>query len=204
MRPLLALLITALWLSLPPLARAQPAPALVIQLRDRTGQGVPDVTILVRDRSGQQALGEARTGPDGRATIASLPVAEARVAVRGAVAGVSLTQLGDDAPGLLVYLDAPTVTVDLRIGAGGVVVPDPAMFAVEPVPASSPLPTVPLTATAALPGSPPSTPGAEPGLGGAAIPPAASADRGWPVGLLLIFGILAAMGLALSSARRAP
>lgn len=208
MRAMIALLLTALWLNHPSLALAQSPPALVVTLRDSDGHGVAGATVLAWDRSGQQILGEAQTDADGRATIERVPVAEVRVAVRGTVGGASLVQPGDDALGILIFLDAPTVTLDLLVEEGGMVVPDPSMFALEQAPASATaVPTAPLAATSvAHAGVAVPTPVASVavGEGGAgAHSSSAPGGGGWLLGLLLILGILAAIVLLLAHQRRA-
>jgi hypothetical protein len=208
MRAMMALLLTALWLNHPSLALAQSPPALVVTLRDSDGHGVAGATMLARDRSGQQILGEAQTDADGRATIERVPVAEVRVAVRGTAGGMSLVQPGDDVLGILVFLDAPTVTVDLLIEEGGVVVPDPLMFALEQAPGSATaLPTAPLATTSMAPvGVTAPTPVASVAMGeGSAVAHSSSAPDGggWLLGPLLILGILAAIVLVLVHQRRA-
>lgn len=207
MRAMFALLLTALWLHLPTPTGAQSPPALVVALRDQAGHAVVGVTVLVRDQSGQRLLGEARTGLDGRATVEHVPVAEVRVAVRGEVEGVSLVQRGDDATGLLVFLDAPTVTVELRVDKEGIVVPDPSMFVLEQALASSTaVPTAPLAATPATSTAmPPVIAGVVPGASGGVSTPA-PAPRGGSgfLGLLLILGLLAAIVRVLAYERRVP
>lgn len=209
MRSTLALLLTALWLYHPSLVLAQPSPVLVVTLKDAAGQGVPGVMVLVRDRSGQQLLGDGQTGPDGWVTVEDVPAAEVRVAVRGATDGIPLVQLGDDAEGILVFLDAPTVVVDLRVEDGGQVVPDPSMFAAEHTPASAAaLPTASLAATSVA------VTGTQTRAGTVAVTTTGAVDAGspvhqarggdgWLLGPLLILGLVAAIVAVLAHERRA-
>lgn len=210
MRTMIALMLAALWLNQPSLALAQLSPALVVTLRDASGRGMAGATVLVRDRSGQQLLGETRTDSDGRATVERLPAAEVRVAVHGngTAEGVSLVQPGDDALGFLVFLDTPTVAVDLRIEEGGLVVPDPSMFALEQAPGSATIaPTASLATTSVLIAGVPVATAVAPGVRGdadaGANSPLASGGGGWSLGLLLILSILAAIMLVLVHERRA-
>lgn len=207
MRATIALLLTVLWLHHPSLAWAQLSPALVVTLRDAAGRGVPGVTVLVRDSSGQRLLADGQTDSDGSVTVEDVPAAEVRVAVRGDVHGVPLSQPVDDALGLLVFLDTSRAVVELRVEDGGLVVPDPSMFALERAPApAAALPTAPLAATSAVLTSTPAATGAvgETTTGAIeAASPSASGSGGSLLGLLLILGLVAALLAVLAHERRA-
>jgi hypothetical protein len=150
MHTLLLLIAFAL---LQPVAPPDAPPALVVQLRDTAGVGVARVIVTVRDARGQADLAHATTNDAGVATFATLPAADIRVVVRGALPnGAALILPGNDARGIPLVLDAPPTRLDLRVEADGLVRPDPATMITPDVGialAADELPTLPLPPTVA-------------------------------------------------------
>lgn len=148
-------LLLVLLLLLPTTAFAQAAPDIVISLRDADDAPVPNVQIFVRDAGGVRDLARATTDGAGQAIVSGLPVSEVRVAIAGALPnGMPLVQVGDDALGVLVFLDAATTRLDLRSEADGTIIPDPATMIAPDVAASDAarlFPTAPLAQAAAIP-----------------------------------------------------
>ena len=127
----------------------QAAAVLVVTIRDVRNAGVAGVTVLVRDQGGQQVIGQGVTDTAGHVRIDRVTAPTVRVAVRGALpGGTPLVQPGDDAQGILVSLNGPSVRVQLRVEDEGTVIPDPAMVALDTVDASvgdsRPTPIVPI------------------------------------------------------------
>jgi hypothetical protein len=117
------------------IAHAQEAPPdLVVTIRDAEGAGVPQVRVLVRDGSGTATLAQETTDAAGVARFPTVPLSEIRVAVSGTtLAGVPLTQTGDDARGVPLLLLFGPATLDLRVEPSGLVLPDPTrMIAPDP------------------------------------------------------------------------
>jgi hypothetical protein len=113
-------------LALPGQVSAQ-AHSLRVTLRDVHGVGLPDVTVLVRSADGRE-LTQQVTDTDGAASFDAL-AGVVRVAIDGQPrGGPRLYQLGDDARGVRVVLDAgaTTLTLNLRAERDGLVLPDPA------------------------------------------------------------------------------
>lgn len=202
----LILLLPLLAALLPLAAWAQPLPALVVTLRDAADQGVPRVTVTIRDEYGQQVLAEGYTDANGQAVIDDVPLTAVRVAVSGMRTDTTpLVQLGDDASGLLVYLDHPQVIVDLRVDAQGVVVPDPAMLALEEqITPGEVIPTALVAATSTplltAPGAP--TQGVPGPASSLAAAPHSESSGMASLGIVLIGLLLAAIAAVLISARR--
>lgn len=208
MRTSFALLTFLLWL-IPVLTLAQAQPALLVTLRDGNGQGVAGATISIRDHAGRE-LFTGTTDAEGQVALEQVPTPELRVAVSGTAGGVKLVQLGDDAEGVVLYAGAPPVTLDLRVDAGGVVIPDPAtMIQLDPVE----VPTAPVGAasSAASDASTGVLPTAEQ-LPAAATTPAtsgpapatgeSSSGRGLIIGVIAIAAALGGIGLVLAHERR--
>lgn len=99
LRSVIALLLAG-WMAWPAAAAAQPAPDLIVTLRDEQGQGVvANITVLAP--AGTPVLARATTDAQGRAVIETLPISEVRVLVEGRLPnGVRLVQRGDDAKGI--------------------------------------------------------------------------------------------------------
>lgn len=209
MRTGFALLTFLLWL-VPALAIAQVQPNLVVTIRDSNGRGVPGVTVSVRDQAGREVF-TGVTNAEGQVMLEKVPAPELRVAVSGTVGGVALIQLADDSEGVQIYAAAPPVTLDLRIDAGGVVIPDPATM-IQPEPIE--VPTAPIGAasivattnsagvlpTAELPASAATTTSAS---GPApATAQEGSSGQGVFIGLIAIAAVLAALVLVLAHERR--
>lgn len=209
MRTGFALLTFLLWLA-PAMAVAQAQPALVVTLRDGNGHGVAGVTVTIRDQAGREVFSGV-TDAQGQVALETVPAPELRVAVSGTVGGVNLVQLGDDAEGVQLYAPAPPVTLDLRIDAGGVVLPDPATM-IQPEPVE--VPTAPIGAastvaattsvgalpTAALPASAAATTSAS-GPASAAQQEDAH-GQGVIIGLIAIAIVLAGIVVVLMHERR--
>ncbi|MBK9943229.1 MAG: hypothetical protein IPP13_16605 [Kouleothrix sp.] len=141
LRSVIALLLAG-WMAWPAAAAAQPAPDLIVTLRDEQGQGVvANITVLAP--AGTPVLARATTDAQGRAVIETLPISEVRVLVEGRLPnGVRLVQRGDDAKGIRLWLDAESTQLDLRVNPDGTIEPDPATMiepegsAIEPDPAT--------------------------------------------------------------------
>lgn len=219
---MLALMLTlTLPLLLPAtLMYAQAAPPadtdLIVLVCNGMGTGLPGLAVVVRDAGGQQVLTRATTDAGGRALFGHLIVSDVRVAVSGTLpGGRALTQRGNDAQGIPILIGAPPTTVILRVGADGLVAPDPTLF--SPERGAIPILGTPITqvdlATADAPTAPHSGTGNEPALPQVALPqvgapPAAEAPApgviarvptanasGWPWGMLVLVG-LGALGVA--------
>lgn len=120
---------------IPPAAIAASRHTLAVQLRDVAGAGVAGVTVQLRDAAGDGALVTRTTDVRGQAVFADVDEDAVRVAVQGMTPeGVRLTQRGLDAAGILVLLDGPSATLDLRIEPGGEVIPDPATMIAPEMP----------------------------------------------------------------------
>ena len=79
-------------------------------------------------------LSAARTDAQGQAMFANIRLSQVRVRVIGTLAsGVQLYQIGADAPGVAVFLGPPPTTLDLRVDADGMVLPDPVTM-INPIP----------------------------------------------------------------------
>lgn len=178
LRSVIALLLAG-WMAWPAAAAAQPAPDLIVTLRDEQGQGVvANITVLAP--AGTPVLARATTDAQGRAVIETLPISEVRVLVEGQLPnGVRLVQRGDDAKGIRLWLDAESTQLDLRVNPDGTIEPDPATMiepegsAIEPTstpaaaptvaavpqptrrPAPTPRPAMPTPAAAVQAGEPP-------------------------------------------------
>jgi hypothetical protein len=178
LRSVIALLLAG-WMAWPAAAAAQPAPDLIVTLRDEQGQGVvANITVLAP--AGTPVLARATTDAQGRAVIETLPISEVRVLVEGRLPnGVRLVQRGDDAKGIRLWLDAESTQLDLRVNPDGTIEPDPATMiepegsAIEPTstpaaaptvaavpqptrrPAPTPRPAMPTPAAAVQAGEPP-------------------------------------------------
>lgn len=209
MRTSFALLTFLFWLA-PAMAIAQAQPELVVTLRDGNGQGVAGVTVSIRDQVGHEVFSGA-TDAQGQVALEHIPAPELRVAVSGTVGGVNLVQLGDDAEGVQIYAAAPPVMLDLRIDAGGMVLPDPATM-IQPEPVE--VPTAPIgaastvaatTSAAALPTAalPATTAATTSGSGPASAAQQESASgQGVIIGLIAIAVVLAGIVLILMHERR--
>lgn len=178
LRSVIALLLAG-WMAWPAAAAAQPAPDLIVTLRDEQGQGVlANITVLAP--AGTPVLARATTDAQGRAVIETLPISEVRVLVEGQLPnGVRLVQRGDDAKGIRLWLDAESTQLDLRVNPDGTIEPDPATMiepeggVIEPTstpaaaptvaavpqptrrPAPTPRPAMPTPAAAVQAGEPP-------------------------------------------------
>lgn len=178
LRSVIALLLAG-WMAWPAAAAAQPAPDLIVTLRDEQGQGVvANITVLAP--AGTPVLARATTDAQGRAVIETLPISEVRVLVEGRLPNsVRLVQRGDDAKGIRLWLDAESTQLDLRVNPDGTIEPDPATMiepegsAIEPTstpaaaptvaavpqptrrPAPTPRPAMPTPAAAVQAGEPP-------------------------------------------------
>lgn len=147
LRSVIALLLAG-WMAWPAAAAAQPAPDLIVTLRDEQGQGVvANITVLAP--AGTPVLARATTDAQGRAVIETLPISEVRVLVEGRLPnGVRLVQRGDDAKGIRLWLDAESTQLDLRVNPDGTIEPDPATMiepegsAIEPTSTPAAMPTV--------------------------------------------------------------
>lgn len=123
-------------------------PDMAIRLRDAADQPLAGVTVIIRDQAGTRDLAQTVTDREGAAGVTGLTAETVRVAVVGQLPdGTPLVQLGDDAPGMLVFLVGGTLTLDLVSDAQGVVQPNPlTMTALEPgIPRETPLPTAPFS-----------------------------------------------------------
>ena len=117
-------------LAWPAASFAQESPDLVVSLRDAQGHALA-ASVTVRASAGGPVLARAATDAQGIAVIRSLAVSEVRVLVEGRLpGGLALRQLGDDAAGLHVWLQAGATRLDLRAEPDGVVLPDPATMVV--------------------------------------------------------------------------
>ncbi len=116
----------ALAIALLPDVSAAQGVALRVTLRDAAGQGLPGITIILRDEAGQE-LDRQTTDASGAAAFDVLDMV-VRVAVEGQPqGGPRLFQLGDDVTGVRVTLGpGDGRTLDLRVEADGLVLPDPA------------------------------------------------------------------------------
>jgi hypothetical protein len=135
-------------------AVAQDAPDLIVTLKDTANTPVAGARVIVRDSGGSRDIAHASTDAAGTAIFATLMETDIRVAVEGQLpSGATLYQPGNDARGMLVFLQAGTTRVNLLVDTDGLVAPDPrTMAALEPgIPiATAPpthFPTAPLAAT---------------------------------------------------------
>lgn len=181
--------------------------ALRVTLHDVGGVAIAGVTVSVRDEDGRE-LGRGLTGSDGATHFTDLP-AVVRVAVVGQPrGGPSLYQIGDDAQGIRIMLDAgaePTV-LNLRAEPDGLVLPDPATMITReeggPVVSEAPaLPTAAIATPAPLPTAQASVPPAAPSDEQTA---AAPAQAGWvPLATTLIIALAAGVLLLIRRRRSA-
>ena len=124
------------------------------------------LTVQIRAGADTPVLSEARTNAQGQAVFATISVSQVRVRVLGTLAsGATLYQPGADATGVAVFLGPPPTTLDLRVDADGMVLPDPVTM-IDPVPygptIAPPAPgpdrdgriVFPTSATYAAPGAP--------------------------------------------------
>lgn len=136
-------------LAWPAASFAQESPDLVVSLRDAQGHALA-ASVTVRASAGGPVLARAATNAQGIAVIRSLAVSEVRVLIEGRLpGGLALRQLGDDAAGLHLWLQAGATRLDLRAEPDGVVLPDPATMVVPEGEGAEPV---------ALPSLPPSAP----------------------------------------------
>ena len=180
----------------------QAAAVLVVTIRDVRNAGVAGVTVLVRDQGGQQVIGQGVTDTAGHVRIDRVTAPTVRVAVRGTLpGGTPLVQPGDDAQGILVSLNGPSVRVQLRVEDGGTVIPDPAMVALDTVDASvgdsRPTPIVPILISPV-----PTTTGAPAAPAPAAVP-APTGDNGLVV-VVVILVIIVLILLVFGTEQRVP
>lgn len=134
--------------------------ALRVTLRDTGGVGITGITVVVRAESGEE-LARQTTDADGGVSFGELP-GVVRVLVEGQPrGGPRLYQLGADAQGVRVVLDASDtpLTLDLRAERDGLVLPDPTtMLTLEAggplVVETTPIPTAIIATPAPLPTSP--------------------------------------------------
>jgi hypothetical protein len=151
-------------------------PDLIVTVRDVSGAPLPGLTVQLHATSDTPVLSAARTDAQGQASFGNISVSQVRVRVSGTLpTGVQLAQPGEDAQGIAVFLGPPPTTLDLRVDADGMVLPDP-LTIIDPVP-NGPLiatpapgpegngrivfptsatyaPRVPTTAAASIPTSP--------------------------------------------------
>lgn len=122
-------------LLLPLLTLAQSSSELIVSLRDIGGQPMPGVVVTVRDPSGARDLAYTSTDAQGQALFAALPLSQVRLVCQGTLAdGTPLAQRGDDAQGILVFLDAGATRIELRAEKDGAVLPDPATMVAASAP----------------------------------------------------------------------
>lgn len=192
------------------------AATLVVSLRDDQDAPVAGAMIIVRNADIDGAIGRVATAADGTATIL-LPVSvqTIRVAVTGQMpSGSPFTHQAADIGGILFFPGALGETrLDLVVTADGVVLPDPSMWTLDPVPVlAATMPPfdrpVPVASPPVIePGMTP-TPGilaptptpwiaATPAIGAAILAPAESHSRGAGGMLLLIAGLLVVGGVVL-------
>lgn len=172
-----------LWLSLgllimPSAALAQGFPPdLIVRLRDASGAGISGVTVIVRDQSRSRELGRVTTDENGRAELTGVEEPAVRVLIQGQVAGTVLYQPGEDADGIRLSFETRPAQLDLRVGADGMVLPDPeTMIDPDPSIADEELELVDVVATIqALPEAPAAPIVVEPA---ATAPPAAAPIAG--------------------------
>jgi hypothetical protein len=154
--PLLALLLA------PRPAQAQaddPPSALTVTIRDTHGQSVAGAFVKVLARSGGQVFAQAMTDAEGLARIDTLPTGDLRVQVTGSWQGVTLTQTGADAGGVLLLGGDPPLRLDLRVTADGHVIPDPATMVTPDLAGPRvPIPTAPVAGASAESGEQPELP----------------------------------------------
>ena len=112
-----------------------PTPAdLIVTVRDVHGAPIPGLTVQIRAGADTPVLSEARTDAQGQAVFATISVSQVRVRVIGTLAsGIPLYQPGVDAPGVALFLGPPPTTLDLRVDADGMVLPDPVTM-IDPLP----------------------------------------------------------------------
>lgn len=180
--------------------------ALQVTLRDVNGQGIAGVTVLVRSEAGVEVR-RAETAADGSVQFRDLP-ATVRVAVEGAPrAGPRLYQPGNDAAGVLLFLDQGDEAheLDLRVERDGMVLPDPAtMIDLDPggpaVLDAAPLPSAVVATPAPLPTA--STAGSAPATAAVSGAPATEPSTPAWVPVLTLLIIIVALGVMLLIQRR--
>ncbi len=135
---LLGLLICFVVLAIPAAVAAQDGPPtipeLIVTVRDVNDRLLAGLTVQIRAGADTPVLSEARTNAQGQAVFATISVSQVRVHVTGTLAsGAQLYQPGADAPGVAVFLGTPPTTLDLRVDADGMVLPDPTTM-IDPLP----------------------------------------------------------------------
>ena len=119
----------------------QPTPLTVI-VRDADGMGVAGAAVTVVQTDGT-VLATGQTDARGVAVLTGTFSALIQVQVTGYLAdGTVLQQIGGDAAGIPLMLDAAPTVLDLRVEADGTVLPDPSTMVVQERPTGPLLPTV--------------------------------------------------------------
>ena len=133
-----------------------PTPLTVI-VRDSTDGGIGGAVVTVVQTDGT-VLATAQADGQGVAVLTGTFPALIQVQVTGYLAdGTPLQQIGGDAAGIPLVLDATPTVLDLRVEADGTVLPDPATMFVQERSTGPLLPTV-VIPDAPLPGSAASAP----------------------------------------------
>ncbi len=140
----------------PVLAQETPPPIrLCVTLHDAQAASVPGATVIVRNADIDGEVGRAITAADGTACIASTATLDSvRVELQGKLAnGTPLYHQAADIGGILFFPGSLGETrLDLLVATDGLVIPDPAMWALDPLPVvETPIPfdpTVPVATPA--------------------------------------------------------
>jgi uncharacterized membrane protein YdcZ (DUF606 family) len=134
----LGLLISFIVLLVPTAVCAQEStpttPDLIVTVRDVRGAPLAGLTMQIRTGVDTPILAQAVSNAQGQVVFTTISVSQVRVRVLGTLAsGAKLYQIGADAPGVAVFLGPPPTTLDLRVDADGMVLPDPVTM-IDPVP----------------------------------------------------------------------
>lgn len=130
---------------------------LTVIVRDADGMGVAGAAVTVVQTDGT-VLATGQTDARGVAVLTGTFSALIQVQVTGYLAnGTPLQQVGGDAAGIPLLIDAAPTILDLRVEADGTVVPDPATMITQDGPTGPIAPTITIP-DAPLPGSAASAP----------------------------------------------
>jgi hypothetical protein len=107
---------------------------LIVTVRDVRGAPLAGLTVQIHAGADTPILAQAVSNAQSQVVFATISVSQVRVRVIGTLAsGVQLYQIGADAPGVAVFLGPPPTTLDLRVDADGMVLPDPVTM-IDPLP----------------------------------------------------------------------